>query len=82
MHVALGMELATQRFRTTKEHASFRGSVDLPNAPEDCIPVRPPEIGGRPQAGDGVSLGIRIVDHDVCSVVGLDLAGQVRVDFD
>src|ERR1700722_3175410 len=56
--------------------------MNLPNALEDHIPVRPPEICWRPQSCDGILIGIGIIDHDICCVVYLYLRCQVRVDFD
>ncbi len=42
---------------------------------------RPKLVGGA-QAGDGVLVGVGVVDHDVGGVVGLDLGGEVGVDLD
>lgn len=56
--------------------------MQLPNTTEDHVPVRPTEIRRCPQTGDGVLVGIGVVDHDVGGVVCFYLGGQVRVDLD
>ena len=81
VHVALDMQLAAQHFRSTEEHPRLGRRVDLANAPERCIPVRPPKVRGGAQAGDGVLVRIGVVDHDVRGIIRLDLGGQVLHDI-
>ncbi len=69
------MQLTTQYLRPTKEHARFGGGMDLADAAEDHIPIGPTEIGGGAETGDGVAVGVNVVDHDVGGVVGFDFGG-------
>ena len=77
VHVALDVQLAAQHFRSAEEHPRLGRRVDLANASERCIPIWPPKVRGGAQAGDGVLVGIGVVDHDIRSIVRLDLSGQV-----
>lgn len=56
--------------------------MQLSNALEDHVPVGTTKIRRAAQAGDGVRLGIGVVDHDVCRIVALNLGRQVCVDLD
>ncbi len=49
----------------------------LLNGAKDRIPIRPPEIRWRPETSDGITIGIGVVDHDICCVVRLNLRCKV-----
>lgn len=71
------MQLAPQHLRPTKEHARFRRGVNLADRAERHIPVRTAEVGWCAETGDGVTVRVDVVDHDVGGVVGFDFSGQV-----
>ncbi len=51
--------------------------MDLANGLEDHVPVRAAKVGGCTETGDGVLLGVCIVNHDVCRIVCFNLCGEV-----
>jgi hypothetical protein len=71
------MERRTQALGPAEEHAGFGGRVDLAYRLEDHVPVGAAKVCGGAQTGDGVLLGVCVVDHYVCCVVCFDLGGQV-----
>lgn len=80
VHVALDVQLAAKHLRSAEEHPCLGWAVDLANAPEHRVPIRPPKVRRGTEASDGVLVAIGIVDHDVCRIVRLDLGGQVLGD--
>jgi len=80
VHVALDVQLAAKHLRSAEEHPCLGWAVDLTNAPEHRVPIRPPKVRGGTEASDGVLVAIGIVDHDVRRIVRLDLGGQVLGD--
>jgi len=89
VHVALRMQLTSQPLRTTEEHTRLARRMDLPDPPEDGIPIRATKVRGRIQTGDGIAVTrassppvVDRVKHDVRGVVRLDARSQVGVDFD
>ena len=52
----------------------------VPHGAEQPLEVGPPEVGPRPQLGQGVLVGAGGVEHDVGLGVGVHLLGQVGVD--
>lgn len=77
--VALDMERAPKHLGSAEEDTGLGGLVDLADGFENHVPVRTAEVGGRAEAGDGVLLGVGVVDHDVCAVFGADFGGEVLV---
>jgi hypothetical protein len=75
--IALDVECGAEHFRAAEEDTCFGGRVDLADGFEDHVPVGATEVGGGAEAGDGVLLGVGVVDHDVGRVVGLDLGGEI-----
>jgi hypothetical protein len=75
--VALDVECGAEHFGTAEEDTCLGGRVDLADGFEDHVPVGATKVGGGAEPGDGVLLGVCVVDHDVGSVVGLDLGGEV-----
>lgn len=75
------MQCAAQSLGSTEEHTSLCRRVQLPDTPEDHVPVRAAKVRRRTQTGDCVLVGIGIVDHDVGGVVGFYLGGQIRVNL-
>jgi hypothetical protein len=71
------MELATKTLRTAEEDTRLRRSVDLADGSEDHVPVGTAEVGRSTESSNGVLVCIGIVDHDVGSVVGFNLCGQI-----
>lgn len=67
----------TEALGSAEEHARLSRRVKFANRSEYHVPVRPAEASWRTQARDGVLFGVRIVDHDVGGIVGLDLCCQV-----
>lgn len=51
--------------------------MNLANRLENEIPIRAAKVCRRAEAGDGVLLGVGIIDHDVGCVVGFDFCGEV-----
>jgi len=62
VYVAVDVQLVAKTRWTTVEYASFCRSVDLANRLEDGIPWWSAKGDGRAQTGDGVDIGIGIVD--------------------
>jgi hypothetical protein len=79
VHVALKMESVAQTLGSAEEHTGFRWSVNLADGSEDHIPVGATEVRGRAQTRDGILFGVRIVDHDVGSIIDLDLRSKVLI---
>lgn len=79
IHVAFDVQLTAQTLGSAEEDTSFGRAVDLANGLENHVPVGAAEISGRAQTGDGVLLGVGVVDHDVRCVVDLDLGGEVLI---
>lgn len=52
------------------------------DALEDGVPIRPAKVRRRPQSRDCILFGIRVVNHDIRGIVGLDLCGKISVDLD
>ena len=77
IHIALDVQLTAQAPRATEEDAGLGRSVDFADRLEDGIPVRAAEAGRRAQAGDGVDLGVGVVDHDVGCIIAFDFCGQI-----
>jgi hypothetical protein len=71
------MQLRAEDLRTTEEHTCLSRGVDLSDTLEYCVPVRTTKIRWGAKAGDCITVGIGIVDHDICCVVYLDLRCQV-----
>ena len=61
--------------------SDFGGIMNLLDALKGRIPIRATEIGGCPQTSDSILLSIRIVDHDIRRIIGLDLCSQIRMNF-
>lgn len=77
VHVAFDVQLAAQHFGAAEEHPRFCWRVDLADAPEHRVPVRPPKVRGGAKARDGVFVRIGVVEHNVRGIVRLDFGGQV-----
>ena len=75
VHVALDVQLAAQHLGSAEEHPRLGRGVDLADAPEHRVPIGPPEVRGRAEAGDGILIRICVVDHDIRSIVRHDLGG-------
>lgn len=71
------MQGATEHLGTAEEHTRLGGAVDLAYTLEDHVPVGTAEVGWGAQAGDGVLLGVGVIDHDVGCVVSLDLGCEI-----
>ena len=56
--------------------------MQFADAPEDHVPVGTAKVGWASQTGDGVLVGVGVVDHDVGRVVRLNLGREVGVDLD
>jgi len=76
------MQLTSKHLRPTKEHTRLRRTMNLPNTLEHHIPVRPSKVRRRPETRNRITIRIRIIDHDICRIVDLDLRSEVRVDLD
>ena len=77
VHVAFAVQLAAQWLGPAKEHACLGWRVDLADRLEHRVPIGPPKVGRRPEAGDGVPISVGVVEHDVRCVVWLDLGSEV-----
>ena len=77
VHVAFDVQLAPQHLGPAEEHPCLGRRVDLADRLEHRIPVGPPEVGRRPEPCDGVLIRLRVIDHDVGSVVGLNLGREI-----
>ena len=77
VHVTFHVQRGAEAFGAAEEHARFRGRVDLPDGFENGVPVWTTEVGGCAQTGNGVLLGVGVVDHNVRCVVCLDLGSEV-----
>lgn len=55
--------------------------MHCPNTLEYSVPVWSTEICGCSETSNGILLGIGIVDHDVCRIIGLNLGSQVCMDL-
>ena len=75
VHVALDMQLITQRWRPTEENARLGWSMNFTDRPENGVPVRAAKIGRGPQSCDGIRFRVGVVNHDVRCVIGLDPGG-------
>ncbi len=82
VHITLNVQLTTQHLRPTKENTCLRRAMDLPDTLEDHIPIWSAEICGRSETRDSIAVRIRIINHDVCCVVNLDLGCEVGVNLD
>lgn len=80
--VAKDVQRAAQSLGTAEEHTRLARSMQFPDTPKDHIPVRTAKVRRRPQAGNGILIGVGIIDHNVGRIVNLDLGRQVRVDLD
>lgn len=79
--VTVNMQTATQTLGTTEEYTGLGRRMELPDTTENHVPVGTTKVGRCAQTGDGVLVGVRVVNHDVGSIVGFDLGRQVRVDL-
>lgn len=77
VHVALDVQSTTQYFWPAEENTSFCRAVDFTNALEDHVPVGAAKVRRRSKTCDGVGLRVCIVDHDIGSIIHLDLRSEV-----
>ena len=80
--VALDVQSTSQRLGAAKEHSHLSRLVYRTNTFEDGVPVGSAKVCRCPQSGDGILLGVCIVNHNVGGIVGLDLGREVGVDLD
>lgn len=55
--------------------------MNLANTPKHSAPIRPPEISRCPKARNRIAVRIRVVNHDIRRVIGLDIGSEIRVDL-
>jgi carbon monoxide dehydrogenase subunit G len=77
IHITFDVQLASQHLGSAEEDARFSGAVELADRPEHHVPVRTAEVGGCAETGNGVSVRVDVVDHDVGGVIGFDFRGKV-----
>ena len=73
------MQGTAQGFGSTEEDTSFGRRMNLADAAEDGIPIGSAKVGGSPETCNGIELAVGTVEHDVGSIIALDLGGQVLV---
>lgn len=71
------MKRRTQNLGSTEEDSCFGWCVDLADGLEDHVPVGATKVGGCAETGDGVLLGVCVVDHDVGGIVCFDLGSEI-----
>ena len=77
IHVAFDMQRTTKTLWTTEEHASFCRSMNFADRTENGIPIGTTKIGWRAKTRKGIHFGVGIVDHDIGSLVWLDLSSKI-----
>ncbi|KAK5630381.1 hypothetical protein RRF57_006096 [Xylaria bambusicola] len=75
------MQRASQTFWSAEEHTRLSRRMQLTDTTENHVPIRSTEVGRTPQARDGVFIGVGVIDHDICRVIGLNLGGEICVDL-
>lgn len=55
--------------------------MNLPDTSEDHVPVGSAKVGRAAKTSDGILVGVGIVDHNVCRIVGLDSGGEICVNL-
>lgn len=55
--------------------------MNLPDTPENHIPIRSAKVRWRPQTRDRITISICIVNHNICSIIHLDLRSKICMDF-
>lgn len=75
--IASTVELIGQRLGPAEEDTGLARGVHASYVLEDGVPVGTTEVCRGAKTRDGVLLGVRVVEHDVCGVVELDWRGEV-----
>ena len=77
VHIALDVESGSETLGTAEEDTCLGGCVNLADGLENHVPVWSTKVGWRTETGNGVLLGICIVDHNVSGIVCFDLGSEV-----
>ena len=75
--ITFDVERRTQSLRSAKEHSRFRRRVNFADGFENHVPVGAAEVCGCTETCDGVLLGIGVINHDVCCIIGFNLGSEV-----
>jgi hypothetical protein len=75
--IAFRVKDCCQWFWATVKYTCFTRLMNFLDAAEYYIPVWPTEICLSTQACDCICHSASIIDHDICSIVGLDLCSHV-----
>lgn len=79
--ITFDVECGTQTLRSAEEYTRLCRRVDFADGLENHVPVGAAEVCGCTKTCDSILLGVGVIDHDICCIIGFDFSSEVLLHY-